>query len=111
MSEPVLHLNHSPLRVSDTRFIQECIAQRLDALKIVDSHTDDGENASFRMSECYPHGTQDLLFMLLMKTQRALGYDSSGNVGKVREELQDIFNYSIFALAYLALTQELEKKA
>jgi len=74
-----------------------------DAQQIVEDHSNDGENEVFSIDQMYPHGIQDILFMIYHKVTRILGYHKKGNHLKVVDELQDVINYAGFGLAWYLL--------
>lgn len=80
-----------------------------DVQKIVDDHSKDGENEVFSIDQMYPHGIQDILFMIYHKVTRILGYHAKGNHLKVIEELQDVINYAGFGIAWYVV-KEISKK-
>lgn len=55
------------------------------------------------LRDMFPHGVQDLSFMLHMKTSRLLGEEANGDWAKVRDEAIDICNYAAFLVAYMDL--------
>lgn len=72
-----------------------------DAQKIVDEHSNDGENDVVSIEQMFPHGPQDASFVLFQKISRILGYEKAGNSQKVLEEAYDIINYGAFLVALL----------
>jgi len=74
--------------------IQEC-------QKIIQIHSEAGENAVVPIEQMFPHGISDVTYTIFMKAARAIGYEISGDEDRVREEVRDIVNYCGFLLALL----------
>ena len=90
-------LNHDHKPPTDEEFFKAYIEALEYAKEAVISHTRDGENEYTSIVKMFPHGVQDLLFVVYTKACRALGYEKRGMVEKVLEEMRDIVNYAAFA--------------
>ena len=99
-----------PLEVSDDKFLGTGKEMSSRAYGIILDHASLGENETFTISRMFPHGIQDIVYEIFKKACRAVGYEMQGNFIKAFEELQDIHNYSIFALAYMKLSDEVPQE-
>lgn len=86
---------------SDSKFMQEYSKALVQAETIVNDHTTTGENNITSISGMYPHGSQDLTFMLYTKICRVLGYETQGNHTLMLHEAEDIINYAAFLVVKL----------
>lgn len=88
------------------KFETLAVAEIHKATEIITQHTAEGENDLVSLDQMFPHGIQDILFVIWQKTGRALGYEHAGNFEGVARELPDIINYAGFGLALLNSVQE-----
>jgi hypothetical protein len=82
-------------------FIEVVQEEISECQKIIQIHTDAGENDIVAIDQMFPHKTADLAFMIFTKAARVVGYEMHGEMDKVRMEVQDIINYCGFLLAFL----------
>jgi hypothetical protein len=87
--------------IPDDQFIKTFEAQVKEAMQRVTEQAERGENDFLPITAMFPHGEQDILGIIFTKAARAVGYEMSGNLHKVKEEAQDVLNYAGFLLALL----------
>lgn len=90
------------MAIPDDQFLERAREFINLSFDIVGKHTQDGENAVIPVSQMFPHGAQDTLFLVYMKICRSLGYYQRGLPYKVLEELADIVNYAAFSSVLLS---------
>ena len=95
--------------MDDKTFLEAAKDEIAEAWIQIDEHKVDGEDNFLSIVEAFPHGIPDLTYMIFSKARRVVGYEMQGNFRKVRVELQDIINYSAFALAFLRIEPEIDE--
>lgn len=87
--------------LTNASFLASYHAALEECREIVAQHSDDGENDLISLWQMFPHGSQDILFMIFTKACRALGYAAKGNLIKVADEARDIVNYGAFLVVFI----------
>lgn len=60
-------------------------------------------NRFLSLENMFPHGPQDLTFVVWMKAARILGLEAAGRLKEVREEALDVLNYAAFLVGLIDL--------
>lgn len=96
---PTVTVESAPTKSFDEAY-REALSE---AAAVVAAHSVDGENDVVPIEQVFPHGDQDIMFMVYMKACRAIGYQKAGNAKKVRDEAVDMINYAAFLIAWYTL--------